>query len=84
MTRPSPAIDQDAMLMEPWFQPRELADIIRRHQSVFERHKWSVVYEQHGCLRCKAKRAQYGANGFCQNCKSWITNILTTTMREMK
>src|ERR1700730_9017442 len=43
--------DSDAQF-QPWFQPREITDEIRRRQTVTEQQKWVNYFKKYGCIVC--------------------------------
>lgn len=54
--------------LEPWFRPRNVADEIKRRQTVTEQRKWTYYFEDWGCLVCGAKDAGHMGHGLCTSC----------------
>lgn len=44
------------LILEPWFQPADVADELRRRLGVFHRRKWALYFDFHGCLVCGTKK----------------------------
>ena len=63
------------------FLPKELSYEARHKQDLFERKlKWTLYFEQWGCVRCERKDVAHSAKGFCQACYS----TLHTRLRRIK
>jgi hypothetical protein len=58
----------DGFIFEPFFQTREIANELKRRQSVQEQHKFANAYEDYGCLVCGTKDRPHGALWMCTEC----------------
>jgi hypothetical protein len=54
--------------LDPDFQTREVGYGIQRRQTVFERRRWSINFEKHGCRRCDDQTVSHIANGYYKKC----------------
>jgi hypothetical protein len=52
-----------AEVLVPGYQPRDVSNEMRVHQNVFERKKWSLYFEKHGCQKCDRKKNISHASG---------------------
>lgn len=48
---------------------------------VFDRRKWSLYFEQWGCLRCNRKTVPHASGGQCPTCNGLIANRLGAIKR---
>lgn len=56
-------------ILEPWFATSTaLAAAIRRHASIFQRKKFSLYFQQWGCVVCKTKERPHQSHAMCQRC----------------
>jgi Homeodomain-like domain-containing protein len=54
---------------QPWFQPREITDEIRRRQTVTQQQKWVNYFKKYGCLVCSPIARRDGpADGTSNGC----------------
>jgi hypothetical protein len=53
---------------QPFFQPRQISEEIRRRQTVQEQHKFSYAYEDWGCLVCGTQERPHASLWMCANC----------------
>lgn len=70
--RPTPddALSGEDAALQPFLQPRPVADAILRRLSIPQRVKWARYFEQYGCLICSRKNLPYAASGLCRTCLS--------------
>jgi hypothetical protein len=69
-------------LLQPWFQNREVANAIKRRQTVTEQAKWSCYFEDWGCIVCAARRTvAHCALGMCGTCYARTAQRLRATLR---
>lgn len=73
---------KDAFIWEPWFRTRQVANEIRRLQTVGQQRKWPRSYERRGCLVCSTKERPHASNGMCHSCHARIHNELLQDERE--
>jgi hypothetical protein len=59
---------QSDLKFEPFFRSKRLCDEIHRHQSVFERNRWRLYFERHGCLVCARRDVPHNSLGMCGRC----------------
>ena len=71
----------DAGVFEPFFQPKKIADEIRKLQTVPQQRKWHDYYLEWGCLVCQKKNWPHTSNGMCQACHSRTLARLKTILR---
>ena len=74
---------RDAFIWEPWFRTRQVANEIRRLQTVSEKRKWTRFYEDEGCLACGTTAVPHASNGFCHACHARIHNKLLRHEKEL-
>jgi hypothetical protein len=55
-------------VFQPFFQPRQISNEIRRRQTVTEQHKFSYAYEDWGCLVCGTQERPHASLWMCANC----------------
>lgn len=60
---------RDDWLIEPFMRERRLADEIRRLQSIPEQEKFSLYFEEFGCLDCKRTDMPHAGNALCHSCR---------------
>jgi hypothetical protein len=76
----------DAGLFEPFFQPKKIADEIRKLQTVPQQRKWQHYFLEFGCLICRKKNRAHTSNGMCSACRrrtdARLRAILRTTEKE--
>jgi predicted DNA-binding transcriptional regulator AlpA len=49
---------------QPWFQPREITDEIRRRQTVTEQQKWVNYFKKYGCIVCSPIARSHEHTGY--------------------
>lgn len=64
------------LLLEPWFQPADVADELRRRLGVFHSRKFALYYELWGCLVCRKKTEVHVGHGLCNSCYSKFSQRL--------
>ncbi len=68
--------EADGAPLEPWFNSRRESVEIRRRQTVAERQKFAVFFENYGCLRCQSKARPHAGGALCQRCHPWFVRKL--------
>lgn len=68
-------------LLQPWFLSKATAQAVQRliPLEYISRMRWH--FEDYGCLGCKRKKALYGANGLCVDCRLMIGKQLVQSMK---
>ena len=66
---------------QPFFQSKQVADEIKRRQTVTEQHKFSYAYEDWGCLVCGTKERPHYAIWMCENSHARATQRLRSSIR---
>jgi hypothetical protein len=56
------ANDSDRLL-QPWFQPREIAYELKRRMTITEQRKFVLYFEKWGCIVCSPNARGHGALG---------------------
>jgi len=74
--------EHGAALLEPDLQSREVSYEIQRRQTVFERRRWSLYFEEWGCRRCDRKTVSHAGGGYCGRCYTLIFERLVRIKRE--
>jgi len=67
---------------QPFFQPRHIANEIKRRQTVQEQHKFSYAYNDWGCLVCGTKDRPYQSLWMCKGCYSVAHHRLLASIRK--
>ena len=49
---------------QPWFQPREITDEIRRRQTVTQQQKWVNYFKKYGCIVCSPIARSHEHTGY--------------------
>jgi hypothetical protein len=47
------------------------------------RKAWRAHFTEHGCVRCRRKKTEYGAGGFCYGCLHTITTRMRVCFRKV-
>jgi hypothetical protein len=68
-------------LLQPWFQNREVANAIKRLQTVTEQQKWSNYFADWGCIVCAARQTAHRSLGMCDRCHSRTVERVRATLR---
>jgi hypothetical protein len=76
------AISGSDAIFQPFFQRKDIADAIRRMQTVSEQQKWGHYFEKWGCLVCGTKDTIHGSVGMCENCHHLVFLRLQTILRK--
>lgn len=76
------AISGSDAIFQPFFQPRAVANEIRRKQTCAEKYKWGHYYEKWGCLVCGTKDAIHHALGMCHTCHRLVDTRLQAVLRQ--
>src|SRR5579862_6226449 len=71
----------DAGLFEPFFQPKKIADEIKKLQTVPQQRKWHHYFQEWGCLICEKKNRPHMCLGMCQACYPKIAHRLQNIVR---
>jgi hypothetical protein len=71
----------DAGVFEPFFQPKKIADEIRKLQTVPQQRKWHDYFEEWGCLICEKKNRPHTSNGMCNACRRRTAGRLQAILR---
>jgi len=74
---------RDAFIFEPWFRTRQVANEIRRLQTVSEQRRMTLFYEDEGCMICGTKERPHAAHGMCHACHSRIHQKLVEKERKL-
>lgn len=74
--------NREDLILRPFFDTKPLADALRRLQTMPARRKWSVFYEQFGCLICETKKSPHSSCGMCVNCYLRTAGRLRTIVGE--
>jgi hypothetical protein len=74
---------RDVPQIERGFHTREVSDELRKHQTMFNRRKWSLYFEKWGCQRCgRTKNVSHASNGTCAACAGLLRRRLVHIKRE--
>ncbi len=73
----------DDTLLSTEFLSKRLADEIRRHQTTFARHRWTLFFERHGCRDCHRKKVLHAGTGYCERCRNRVVYRLKAIEREL-
>jgi hypothetical protein len=73
---------QHGAVLEPFFQPADIARGITRQQTVPQQRKWTYYMEQWGCLFCHSKERSHRACGMCSGCYRRVASRLLAVIRE--
>ncbi len=65
------------------FHTKEEEVLIRRLQKIPERRAVRILFERHGCLRCRTHSMPHAGNGFCSKCRAWIYHELGKIDKEI-
>lgn len=66
---------------QPFFQPRDIANEIKRRQTVQEQHKFSYAYEDWGCLVCGTTERPHSSLWMCASCYRRASSRLQSSIR---
>ena len=75
--------ERESLEFEPFFRSRQVANELRRLQTVPEQQKWGLYYERHGCLICERNDRIHAGNGMCPPCHRTITSRLRTILEAL-
>ncbi len=68
-------------IFQPWFQPRDISNEIRRRQTVTEQQKYSNYFADYGCFVCETKDVEYRSLGLCNRCYAVRSERMIASMR---
>ena len=68
-------------IFEPFFQPKVIADAIRKLQTVPHQRKWTKYFEEWGCLICEKKDRPHVSLGMCAACHQRTQQRLAAILR---
>ena len=68
-------------IFEPFFQPKVIADAIRKLQTVPHQRKWTKYFEEWGCLICEKNDRPHGSLGMCAACHQRTQQRLAAILR---
>ena len=68
--------------LQPFFERPEVAEVMRRTQSVIERRKFLWYIQAWGCLICERKDTPHAGLGMCPRCLSRTRERLNALKRE--
>lgn len=68
-------------IFQPFFQSHEIANEIKRRQTVQEQNKWVYYFEKHGCLVCQ-RSDRHQSLGMCLVCYGRTKQRLTQCLRD--
>jgi hypothetical protein len=66
---------------QPFFQAKEIANAIKRTQTVHEQRKFVYYFEDYGCFVCETKDAQHRGLGMCGTCYKTRFSRLESSVR---
>jgi hypothetical protein len=72
-------------LLQPWFQSRDVANEIKRRQTVTEQAKWTNYFADWGCIicgLCGPTAAAHESSGMCNRCRRKTYQRLRATLRK--
>jgi len=61
-------MQSESASFEPFFQPKRIADAIKRLQTVDEQHVHSYYFADYGCRICNRRDVRHAALGMCAKC----------------
>jgi len=71
----------DAVLLQPWFLPREISNAIIRLLPVGHQDKWVYSFQDWGCWKCERKEEViHQSLGLCLKCYSLVSNRLKSSI----
>jgi protein-arginine kinase activator protein McsA len=70
----------DAVLLQPWFLPRDVSNAILRLLPVAHLNKWVDTFEDWGCWRCERKDVIHLGLGLCPRCYSLVSTRLKSSI----
>jgi hypothetical protein len=73
--------NENAAPFQPWFQPKAIATLMRRKQTVSEQRKWSYFFEDWGCMICETRKIPHACLGMCHGCYGLVQGRLASSMR---
>jgi hypothetical protein len=76
--------NREDFVFQPFFQQQKVAHEIRRIQSVPEQRKWSLYFEEFGCLICGTRKEGHGSCGMCKSCKCRTFERLQTIIKRYR
>jgi len=68
--------------LEPFFQPKDVSDEMKRRATVTDNRKWVYYYETWGCLICDDRKAGHRGLGMCHTCFNRTRNRILEIKRE--
>lgn len=74
--------NHEDLILRPFFDTHNLSAELRRMQKMPARRKWSVYFEQWGCLICKTKKSTHSGCGMCSTCYVRVAERLRTIVGE--
>jgi hypothetical protein len=70
-------------IFEPFFQPKPVAERMKREMNVSQQQKFAAYYEKWGCLRCDTKKNGHWSLGMCRRCYPVVYERLKVCIREL-
>ena len=77
----------DNAVFEPFFRVKQVANVLRRLQSIPEQRVHSVRFERLGCMICRGGRGAdrpHGGLGMCDRCYAQEFQIRRRLIRELQ
>jgi hypothetical protein len=68
-------------VLEPFFQPADIARAITNRQTVPQQRKWTYYFEEWGCLICGTKESCHHCRGMCKTCSDRVSRRLDAIIR---
>lgn len=75
--------DKRASEFAPFHETSEVAEAVRKVQTVTERRKWGYYFEEFGCLVCGTKATKHRSTGMCAQCFNRIRQRLYAIRRKL-
>lgn len=70
----------DAVLLQPWFLPREISNAIIRLLPVSHQDKWVSTFQDWGCWKCERREVIHQSLGLCLKCYGLVSNRLKSSI----
>jgi hypothetical protein len=71
------------LTLEPFFRTREEEQLIRLLQSVASIRKFAIVFEKHGCIRCRSRAFPHAGCAMCAKCRRWFYYEISKALKEI-
>ena len=72
------------LILEPFLRSREEARLIKLLQSIPEQRLRAILFERHGCFRCRRRNVPHAGAWLCTKCRRWAYYEASKVRKELE